>query len=477
MIKNIVGNPPFQDNTNRGKTQHKIWIDFTKKMLNDILDENGYIGWVTPSSFLSPSNKILQFFKEYDCIFISFDTNQFFKKENNEPGISMAHYVIHKSRNKTITHVIKNTKSFKLKIDENTLYLPNDLNENSCSIHQKVIILQKNFYDLKYDYVTCHNIQLKTKKINCPISKVETDIHIYPLLHTNPQTWYSSIQQDCFNKKKVMWTRSGETTPFYNDGNLGITDMGYYIEVDSEKNGLILEHNLNLKLFKYIFNTAKWSGFGNEKIFERIPILPNVKMTDTELYDYFKLSYDEVEYLESYLENKIKKNKIPEWYSDNFKYGDDFISMYSEYVRGDGYMVSIGRDSYRIKKTAEVFTPTDNVIDVLMQMNQVAFQNNETFLDPSCGDGQFLSEVVIRKMERSGCTLEQALSTTYGVELMEDNAKLCKERLAGPNPTQEILDILDKNIVCADALTYHYRFDGTHPTSSATEIKLSEFFG
>jgi hypothetical protein len=46
---------------------------------------------------------------------------------------------------------------------------------------------------------------------------------------------------------------------------------------------------------------------------------------------------------------------------------------------------------------------------------------------------------------------------------MEDNVKLCKERLAGPNPTQEILDILEKNIVCADGLRYHYRFDGSHP--------------
>ena len=79
-------------------------------------------------------------------------------------------------------------------------------------------------------------------------------------------------------------------------------------------------------------------------------------------------------------------------------------------------------------------------------------------LDNACGDGQFLTEVVIRKIERSGCTLEQALSTTYGVELMEDNVKLCKERLAGINPTQEILDILDKNIVCCDALTYDYSF-------------------
>ena len=83
---------------------------------------------------------------------------------------------------------------------------------------------------------------------------------------------------------------------------------------------------------------------------------------------------------------------------------------------------------------------------------------NKKFIDPSCGDGQILSEVVIRKMERSNCTLEQALSTTYGVELMKDNVKLCKERLAGPNPIMKILKILDKNIVCADALTYDYSF-------------------
>jgi hypothetical protein len=100
----------------------------------------------------------------------------------------------------------------------------------------------------------------------------------------------------------------------------------------------------------------------------------------------------------------------------------------------------------------------------------------KTYMDNSCGDGQFLSEVVIRKMERSHCTLEQALSTTYGVELMVDNVKLCKERLAGPNPTEEILDILDKNIVCADALTYHYRFDGTDPYLSEQELKVNEFF-
>jgi hypothetical protein len=142
-------------------------------------------------------------------------------------------------------------------------------------------------------------------------------------------------------------------------------------------------------------------------------------------------------------------------------------------------MSGIERNRLRQKETAEVFTPTElvqNILDNEDQNSPHMFKDwTKTYMDNSCGDGQFLSEVVIRKMERGHCTLEQALSTTYGVELMEDNVKLCKERLAGPNPTPEILDILDKNIVCADALTYHYRFDGTPSDVDFTERKLQEF--
>ena len=135
------------------------------------------------------------------------------------------------------------------------------------------------------------------------------------------------------------------------------------------------------------------------------------------------------------------------------------LSKYISHSRDREYMSGIERDELRVKQTAEVFTPTDDVRKILNEYPINLFTDiNKTFLDNSCGDGQFLSEVIIRKMEKSNCTLEQALSTTYGVELMEDNVKLCKKRLAGPNPTQEILDILDKNIVCADALTYDYSF-------------------
>tara|TARA_R100000789_G_C2894682_1_gene118577 strand:- start:37 stop:495 length:459 start_codon:yes stop_codon:yes gene_type:complete len=125
-------------------------------------------------------------------------------------------------------------------------------------------------------------------------------------------------------------------------------------------------------------------------------------------------------------------------------------------------MSGIERDKLRIKQTAEIFTKTELVqkmLDDFEKLYPIAFSDSsKTFIDNSCGDGQILSEVIIRKMEQSNCTLEKALSTTYGVEIMEDNVKLCKERLAGPNPTMKILKILDKNIVCADALTYDYSF-------------------
>jgi hypothetical protein len=125
-------------------------------------------------------------------------------------------------------------------------------------------------------------------------------------------------------------------------------------------------------------------------------------------------------------------------------------------------MSGVDRDKLRIKQTAEVFTPQYLVLEMLdkleMENPELFTDTTKTFIDNSCGDGEFLGEVVIRKMERSDCSLLQALSTTYGVDLMEDNISECKNRLAGPNPTQEIWDILNKNIVCHDGLTYNYEF-------------------
>ena len=136
-------------------------------------------------------------------------------------------------------------------------------------------------------------------------------------------------------------------------------------------------------------------------------------------------------------------------------------------------MSGVERDSTRIKATGEVFTPTDRVqkeLDKIEKIKPNSFIDvSNTFVDPGCGDGQFLGEALIRKME-NGSTFEQALQTIYGVDLMQDNVDLCRERLLCGR--EDLRHIVEKNIVCADALRYHYRFDGSYPYDD--EVKAQE---
>lgn len=126
------------------------------------------------------------------------------------------------------------------------------------------------------------------------------------------------------------------------------------------------------------------------------------------------------------------------------------------HVRDRIYMSGVDRDALRIKSTGEVFTPTDCVQDLLDKIDPSVFIDpTKTVLDNCCGDGQFLSEVLIRKIE-NGIDFETALSTIYGIDLMPDNVELCRERLLCGQV--HLRHIVEKNIVCADALTYNYRF-------------------
>lgn len=127
-----------------------------------------------------------------------------------------------------------------------------------------------------------------------------------------------------------------------------------------------------------------------------------------------------------------------------------------DHIRNRTYMSGIERDTLRVKATGEVFTPTLLVQEILDQMDPNLFKDStKTFIDPSCGDGQFLGEVLIRKVE-NGIDFEAALSTIYGVDLMQDNVDLCRERLLCGR--EDLRHIVEKNIVCADGLEYDYSF-------------------
>ena len=98
-----------------------------------------------------------------------------------------------------------------------------------------------------------------------------------------------------------------------------------------------------------------------------------------------------------------------------------------------GYMSGVDRMSDRVKKTGEIFTPTDLVIKILQKTDIKEFAPGKTIIDPTCGDGQFLVPVKWLKVLHFNMTEEDALKDIYGVDIMRDNVDICKKRLGGGN--------------------------------------------
>jgi hypothetical protein len=294
----IATNPPFQDTGARGKTPHKLWIEFTKKTFSSWLQNDGYLAQVSPSSFRSPNSAVLEILKEKDTLLINFDSGKYF------PGVgsTFADYIVRNSpRTKTKkTKVTDGETSSMIVFDETLLYLPNRLDSEALSIHQKVMFKTTSKMNVNWDYVTCHNILLKKSDT---LSKVQTERHCHPVLHTNKQIWWSSLKQPFADLPKVMWSRSGYTTPFFDPGELGGTDMVYYVPVENEQQGERLTQALNSKLFQYIFTTGKWSGFGNERVFRCLPELElSTDLDDANLYQRFKLTKKEIHHVEEVMD-------------------------------------------------------------------------------------------------------------------------------------------------------------------------------
>jgi hypothetical protein len=118
----------------------------------------------------------------------------------------------------------------------------------------------------------------------------------------------------------------------------------------------------------------------------------------------------------------------------------------------------------RTKTRTEVFTPPELINEMLDGFSKSMWSKRKTFIDPACGNGNMLVEVLKQKLAK-GHTPLQALSTIYGVDIMADNIEECRMRLiltagfdeASPD-LEEAIKIVRKNIVKHDALTYDYSF-------------------
>ena len=118
----------------------------------------------------------------------------------------------------------------------------------------------------------------------------------------------------------------------------------------------------------------------------------------------------------------------------------------------------------RVADHGEVYTAKREVNAMLDLVKEETERIDSRFLEPACGTGNFLVEILNRKME----AVHRAVSSMYGVELLPDNVETCIERLfqqfkeiyrehqsvnASNKLEQCIKFLLRKNILCGDALT------------------------
>lgn len=133
----------------------------------------------------------------------------------------------------------------------------------------------------------------------------------------------------------------------------------------------------------------------------------------------------------------------------------------------------------RVIDHGEVFTPDWIVNDMLDLVKQETERIDSRFLEPACGTGNFLVEILRRKLsvvenryKKNQLEYERyaviAVSSIYGVDLLQDNVEEARERLFNIFNTQytslykanckdecraSVKFILERNILRGDALT------------------------
>ena len=82
----------------------------------------------------------------------------------------------------------------------------------------------------------------------------------------------------------------------------------------------------------------------------------------------------------------------------------------------------------RVQEAGEVFTPDFLVEKMLDQYPTDAWEDSKNWLEPTCGNGQFIVAIIKRKLA-NGHALTQALNTTFGCDIAKDNVSECRVRI------------------------------------------------
>lgn len=92
-------------------------------------------------------------------------------------------------------------------------------------------------------------------------------------------------------------------------------------------------------------------------------------------------------------------------------------------------MSDLIKSKERVSEHGEVFTPEHIVLEMIALINDSIWSDKEYIcLEPTCGNGNFVVEVIKKKIA-CGLSIFQAVNTTFGMDIMEDNIFECRQRV------------------------------------------------
>ncbi|MCX6210169.1 MAG: Eco57I restriction-modification methylase domain-containing protein [Bacteroidetes bacterium] len=308
----ILGNPPYQDmytDVQRKAKNHNLWSTFLEKGF-DMLNSGGYLLFVTPPAWMSPSSKLLSnIFLKYQLHYVNIgECSRHFKGV----GSQFSYYLIEKSkRYKSTTFqysfkggsFIKNSGGISEYYLNNSIkFIPQIPTKEAFQILEKTVFANNLKYQIQYD----SDLHKFTKKDLLSVKKDR--IYKYKVLHTPTQTVWSSRAHKNHNKIKLFIPLTTYYESLIIDTCGNTQGFGYIIFEDiitATRTKLVLAS----KLFRFIANITRWSNFNVPMVMKNLPYLPdNIEPTNENIYSYFKLSTEEIELIECAI--KPHKNKL-----------------------------------------------------------------------------------------------------------------------------------------------------------------------
>ena len=156
-------------------------------------------------------------------------------------------------------------------------------------------------------------------------------------------------------------------------------------------------------------------------------------------------------------------------------------------------MASLIKSKQRVSNHGEVFTPSRIVSEMCELFSKDDWGDpSSIFLEPTCGDGNFVVAIILKKIE-SGLSLFNAINTTFGMDIMSDNIlecrlriyHICKELESDQQKLNRLANVIVNNFfVVSDSLEFiqsgkfsEYKFYDYDPTTKDNVgTGLNKFF-